>query len=187
MLDVDGLDAEGELRKLEAANGALPASVETITGRGRHVYLKWPGVPVRNSAGKLAPGLDIRGDGGYVVCPPSVHPSGRRTHGASTAPARLPTRPLGCSKKYASRTKSSAAPPAWRELAAGGVAEGERNSTITKLAGYLLRRYVEPGLVLELLRAFNATRCTPPLPAADVRRIVDSICGAELKRRHRHG
>ena len=36
------------------------------------------GRPVRNSVGKVAPGIDVRGDGGYVLVPPSVHPSGRQ-------------------------------------------------------------------------------------------------------------
>ena len=74
---MDGLDAEVELRKLEHAHGALPATVEAITARGRHVYFKIPGERVPNSASKIAPGIDVRGDGGYVLAPPSIHPSGR--------------------------------------------------------------------------------------------------------------
>lgn len=76
-IDLDGLDAEGELRKLEAEHGELPATVEVCTARGRHIYFQMPDVPVRNSAGKIAPGIDVRADGGYALVPPSVHPSGR--------------------------------------------------------------------------------------------------------------
>jgi hypothetical protein len=47
----------------------------------------------------------------------------------------------------------------------------------------LLRRFVDPIVVLELVQCWNATRCRPPLPEADVTRIVDSICGKELRRR----
>ena len=78
VVDVDGLDAEVELRRLEAEYGGLPSTVEAITARGRHVYFRSPEVPVRNSASKIAPGIDVRGDGGYVLAPPSIHPSGRR-------------------------------------------------------------------------------------------------------------
>ena len=46
------------------------------TGRGEQVVLRHPGGQVRNSASRVHPGVDIRGDGGYVVAPPSVHPSG---------------------------------------------------------------------------------------------------------------
>jgi hypothetical protein len=51
------------------------------------------------------------------------------------------------------------------------------------LCGYLLRRHVDPFVVLELIRVFNATRCTPPLSDKDVERIVSSVAGLELKRR----
>ena len=78
VVDVDGLDAEVELRRLEAEHGGLPSTVEAITARGRHVYFRSPEIPVRNSASKIAPGIDVRGDGGYVLAPPSIHPSGRR-------------------------------------------------------------------------------------------------------------
>jgi len=64
-----------------------------------------------------------------------------------------------------------------------GVSEGARDCTLTKLTGYLLRRHVDPFLTLELIRIFNATRCTPPLPDKDVERIVSSVAGLELKRR----
>ena len=43
VIDIDGLDAECELRKLEAKHGALPATVEAITARGRHAYFKVAG------------------------------------------------------------------------------------------------------------------------------------------------
>ena len=74
VVDIDGLDAEAALRRLEVEHGALPATVEAITARGRHVYFKSPREPVRNSAGKIGTHIDVRGDGGYVICPPSIHP-----------------------------------------------------------------------------------------------------------------
>src|SRR6516162_9051032 len=63
VIDIDGLDAEAELRKLESKHGALPATVEAITARGRHIYFRYPAKPIRNSAGKIAPGIDVRADG----------------------------------------------------------------------------------------------------------------------------
>ena len=80
VLDVDGEEGEHTLRRLEAQHGALPPTVESITGGGRHLFWRWPtGVEIRNSQVRAdIPGLDIRGDGGYVLAPPSIHPSGRR-------------------------------------------------------------------------------------------------------------
>jgi hypothetical protein len=79
VLDIDprhgGDDA---LHELEQAHGALPRTVESLTGSGgRHIYFKHPDRAIPNSVGKLAPGLDVRADGGYVIAPPSVHANGR--------------------------------------------------------------------------------------------------------------
>ena len=74
VLDVDS-DAGGpdSLILLERLNGQLPRTAKARTGGGGvHVFFRYPaGETVRNSAGKLGPGLDVRGEGGYVVAPPS--------------------------------------------------------------------------------------------------------------------
>src|SRR5439155_11813748 len=56
-----------ELQKLETIHGPLPEGPLSLTGDGRHFIFKHPGFPVNVS--KIAPGLDIRGDGGYIVAP----------------------------------------------------------------------------------------------------------------------
>ncbi len=86
VLDVDGEDGKASLQALTAMHGALPKTLCAMTGRtgedgnrkGCHYYFRAPaGELIRNSAGNLGKGLDIRGEGGYVVAPPSLHPSGR--------------------------------------------------------------------------------------------------------------
>jgi len=72
VLDVDGEDGEASLAALEREHGPLPATPTVLTGKGRHLYFTYPGVPVPNRV-RVAPGLDVRGDGGYVVAPPSTH------------------------------------------------------------------------------------------------------------------
>jgi hypothetical protein len=80
-------------------------------------------------------------------------------------------------------TGNSTTPPSeWRELVKG-ISEGARDCSLTKLTGHLLRRHVDPFVTLELIRVFNATRCTPPLPDKDIERIVASVAGLELRRR----
>lgn len=188
VVDIDGVDAETALRKLEDEHGALPATVEAITARGRHLYFMTPDVPVRNSVGKIARGVDTRGDGGYVLTPPSVHPTGRRycwsvdsASAFSAAPAWL----LNKITTPANGTNSAAPVSDWRALVRDGVGQGERDCTIARLAGYLLCRRIDPVVVLGLMRAWNTASCSPPLPAADVDRIVESIAGRELARRAR--
>jgi hypothetical protein len=66
------------LARLEQEHGHLPATLECCTGGGGcHLYFAHPGGLIRNKVG-LGPGIDLRGDGGYVVAPPSLHASGRR-------------------------------------------------------------------------------------------------------------
>lgn len=188
VIDIDGLDAEGALRKLEAEHGALPPSVEVITARGRHIYFQWPGQPMRNSASKIAPGVDVRGDGGYVLAPPSIHPSGRRyawSVDSARAFARAPDWVLDKLVAPADGNASIRATPpgSWVELIRGGVDEGQRNDSVARLAGHLLHRHVDPLVTLEIVAAFNDARCRPPLAAVEVSSIVDSICAREMKRR----
>ena len=76
-LDVDGEEGEVSLAALEQEHGPLPPTLEQHTGRGRHLFFRMPVEgDVRNSAGQLGQGLDIRGSGGYAIVAPSVHPSG---------------------------------------------------------------------------------------------------------------
>jgi hypothetical protein len=78
VFDVDTPNGPASLEALEAEHGPLPATREQRTGSGgRHLFFKWiEGREVRNSASKLGPGLDVRGEGGYVILPPSGHLSG---------------------------------------------------------------------------------------------------------------
>lgn len=61
----------------EKEHGPLPRTLEVITGGGgRHLYFKHPGGVMHNRVG-IVPGIDLRGDGGCAVAPPSIHPSGK--------------------------------------------------------------------------------------------------------------
>jgi putative DNA primase/helicase len=72
VLDLDNDEAIAEAKRL-----GLPHTPTVRTGRGRHVYFRHPGsFDVPNAAG-IFPGADIRGDGGYVVGPGSVHENGK--------------------------------------------------------------------------------------------------------------
>ena len=81
VLDVDPRHGgDQSLARLEARHATLPQTVESVTGGGgRHLYFAHPGHAVHNRAG-IAPGLDLRGDGGVIVLPPSIHPSGNPYH-----------------------------------------------------------------------------------------------------------
>ena len=72
VLDVDGDNGEANLFALEAKHGRLPPTREVITGGGgRHLWFKYTG-PIQSTTSRIAPGVDTRGDGGYVIVPPSA-------------------------------------------------------------------------------------------------------------------
>jgi hypothetical protein len=180
VLDVDARHGGSQsLAMLELEHGGLPDTVETRTGGGgRHLYFAHPGGLALNRVG-IAPGIDFRGDGGCVVVPPSVHPSGRRyewlprraPHEIGTA--ALPSWLLSLVRPASVRAWHPLAH--WRQLVREGVEEGSRNSTLASLSGHLLRLGVDPEVTLELLYTWNRVRCRPPLPDSEVAAVVDSI------------
>ncbi len=179
VLDVDPKHGgEESLAREVGRRGALPDTVEAKTGGGgRHLYFRHPGFEVRNRAG-LAPGLDLRGDGGVIIVPPSIHPSGkpylwRRGHG----PGEIAIAPLPDWLVAPRFGEGAEGHPLsyWRDLVRDGVAEGRRNATIASFTGHLLWHGVDPDVILELMLAWNHVRCRPPLADKEVISVVRSI------------
>lgn len=71
VLDCDTPEAIAQANDL----GIPAGTVAVATAKGCHFYFRHPGFQVANKTG-LYPGMDLRGDGGFVVAPGSVHPSG---------------------------------------------------------------------------------------------------------------
>ncbi len=175
-IDIDGPEGEAALA---LAGVVIPkdAPVST-TGKGRHVFLAGR---AGNAVGVLEK-VDVRSDGGYVVAPPSIHPSGAiyrwareidSLHLLPDAPAPLveilhrPTKPI-----------QDRAADGWLAIALAGAGEGQRDITCTRLAGYLLGKGVPAEATESLLLAW-ADRCTPPFSAEEVHKCVASIARRE--------
>src|SRR4029453_17561451 len=141
VVDVDPRHGGDEsLEKLEREHGALTKTVECRTGGGgRHLYFTHPGGFIGNKVG-LAPGIDIRADGGYVVAPPSLHASGvRYAWVAGRAPESIGIAPLPdwILRQAIEEEPRRGHPIAhWRRLVCEGVPAGERNNTIASLGGH---------------------------------------------------
>jgi hypothetical protein len=179
VIDVDpshrGSDS---LESIARKYGPFPPGIEATTGGGgRHLYFEHPGRSIPNRAG-LFPGIDLRCDGGYVVAPPSVHPSGARygwapKHGPDDQP--LPPLPGWTLHLLQPDRKQGHSVRYWRTLVREGVEEGARDSTLASLAGHLLWHGVDPDVALELMLAWNRARCRPPIGDAEVAAVVESI------------
>ena len=89
VVDLDGPKGLQYGRKMK-----LGGTVVSLTGTGKHIFYRWA-EGLRNSASKIAEGVDIRGEGGYVVVAPSTHPSGRMYRWERFAPDLIPDFPLG--------------------------------------------------------------------------------------------
>lgn len=188
VLDVDPRNGGDEsLRTIEDQYGPLPHTWRCLTGGGgEHIFFAPPsGVEVRSSNDGIARGLDIKASGGYVIGAGSAHVSGRDYewsvdhHPEDTPLAPMPTWMLD----HAKAQLAAAAKVNWQQFAASSLQEGERDKRLTQLSGLLIGKYVEPFLALELISAFNAARCVPPLPEAQVYKIVNSIAARELRKR----
>ena len=77
VLDIDGPPGRQSLRAVVAAHGLLEARWARTGSGGWHAYFAHPGTTVPNSAGRVGDRIDVRGEGGYVVAPPSRHRSGQ--------------------------------------------------------------------------------------------------------------
>jgi len=179
------------LADLEQRFGALPQTWRFLTGGGgQHILFRHPGYRVQNGAGSIGDGIDVRGDGGYIVAPGSRHISGRYYavdvdhHPDDLEPAEMP---LWLARAIRGSAKSNGhiaeLPESWRKLVGEGVTEGRRNVAVARLAGHLLRKHVDSHVALDLCRTWNACCCRPPLTDAEIVRTVNSIAGCEIARR----
>lgn len=173
VIDVDPRrGGEASLQELESRYGKLETLEVKTGGGGRHLYFLAPGGhQIRNSSDELAPGLDVRGEAGFVVVPPSVHVSGRSyTWNESTAkqPARCPIWLLDLLQKPKGRKTK-------RPRQDGPIPEGCRDDTLTRLAGELRREGLDQEAIYAQLEAVNEARCQPPLDEADIRKIAASV------------
>jgi len=196
VIDVDPRhDGDARLAEHECRFGVMPPTWRFLTGGGgEHIVFRHPGHRIQNSAGAIGPlgrGLDVRGDGGYIVAPPSLHISGRRYgisvdhHPDSVALAALPIwlSAMVTEPAKINGPRVAAMPESWGRLVAEGVSEGCRNDAIARLAGHLLRKRVDPFVVLDLCRTWNTYRCRPPLAEAEIVSVVNSIAAREIGRR----
>lgn len=142
------------------------------TGRGRHYYFLYPkDTDIRNFTRRY-PGIDLRGEGGYVLAPPSLHPSGKIYEWVIKPSvqdmANLPEWVINSRKEIKIKEKG------WVEELLKGVDKGIRNDTCTRLAGHFFTKGLSLEEIREILLTWNQKN-NPPLEREEVIRTVESI------------
>ncbi len=197
VIDIDTRhDGDKSLDALEAEHGTLPATVTACTaGGGFHFVFKHPGDTIRNRS-NVRPGIDVRGDGGYIVAPPSNHASGDVYRwDEARAPDETELAEILdwlldlITSEPDHRAERNGATPSSPVLllqraqqyasSADAAGEGSRNDAAYRLGGHIgaftdvAGSRLTEGEVFDVLRSWNQ-RNSPPLDEAELRQCVSS-------------
>jgi putative DNA primase/helicase len=164
VVDVDGPDGERAVEKMQ-----LPETrtVQTRPGRYQLWFRQPEGGKSRCTIGELGRQLDTRGDGGYIVAPPSVHHITRQPYRvlkdlpwASAPVGLLDPHPRGTSQPST----------------VNSIPQGQRHRKMLSIAGALWARDLSREIVLDQLQTANRL-CVPPLDAGEIQKIADYVGG----------
>ena len=169
VLDIDG-DKEGyeSIESLQRKYGKLPETATVFTGKGLHHYFRMPAhIDIHPSAGKIGVGLDIRGTGGYVVYPPSLHPNGNYytwngiEHGIADTPSWLV-------ELTSAKTPSFHTTPT---ITGNFIPQGQRNAAAISVAGFFRRYGFEYEQIAAQLRVLPFEN---PMTEEEIRTVAGS-------------
>ena len=167
---LNGYEAVGEWERI---NGTLPETVQCITGRGGyHLYYQYDGTDIKNRAGILD-GVDVRGEGGYVIAPPSMHPNGTE-YQWEDAPDEIPlaqidetVRRFLFGENEKPRTASDFKVP-------DRIPSGKRNDTLFRLACSMQSQGLPDAAIMAALEQTNRTACDVPVDDDELETIISS-------------
>jgi hypothetical protein len=155
VIDIDGPDGEKSWATLGLA---AVDTLTVVTGRttgGRHLYFEHGGGTLSNSP--LGNKLDVRADSGYVVLPPSAHPSGKIYRWVDP------------------KRRIAVLPPVLAHLLSEKTGEGNRNNRLLSYLGSLRRAGADKEELLEAATRFNQENLEPPLDQREVNSVVKSV------------
>lgn len=181
-IDLDELQDENGFATViawEREHGPLADTARALTGdNGMHVFYR-VSEEVRCSANK-SKGVDIRGDGGYVVAPPSIHPDTGTAYAWEKHPDECP---IAEADGNVMAFIASVRPNAEGTLGEGSdvgmtvpgeIGKGERNNTIFKLACSLQSKGLSDSAIMAAVKEENAAKCDPPLAVSELKKTVKS-------------
>ena len=178
--NVHGLDTLGDW---EDESGELPATATAITGRNGMHYFYRADKPYHPSVNRDL-GVDVRGEGSYVVVPPSVHPNGtayRWNAGDEpwTRSVAKADENVDAFIDYVQRnggTGQDDAPQSERFQLPERIRKGERDDTLYRYGCSLRSRGYADDAIAAMVERANAKNCVKPLPDSEVKRIIKQVC-----------
>lgn len=180
-IDIDKDEAKGYsgfdfYNQWIAEHGALPETVTAKTGRdGLHLFYRVDR-EIRPSQNE-AIHIDIRGDGGYVVLPPSVHPDTKRRYEWVNSPFEYGFADAD-EKVYAFieavQPHKDSPENTGKIKAPDGQGEGGRNVSLFKLACSLQEQGFSDDAIRLAIQAENTAKCSSPLPQGELNKIIKS-------------
>lgn len=175
-LDLDeekGKDGIHQLILWERENGELPGTAKVLTGRGgNHLYYHHADPGIKNQV-DIIEGIDVRGDGGYVIAPPSVHQNGT-VYEWEEPPTETPIAELDEVVMKLLAVGEKKQEPHQQFQLPDKIGSGSRNTTLHKLACSMQAQGMSDDAIMAAVAAENAERCEPPLEDEEIERIVQS-------------
>ena len=203
VIDVDGADNAWPNDPEKAQDLACGPVSLTPRGGRHHIFRQPNGKVWKNTASKIAPKVDTRANGGYIVVPPSVVDDKpyrwAETLELSGNPGQLPEPPawvlaqldapgdLFARSAPGGNGDAPVTPPGGQGSPQGAspppdgnlIPSGQRNSTLARLAGNMRRVGMSQAEIAASLIQANKDRCRPPMSAREVEKIAASICRYE--------
>jgi hypothetical protein len=174
VIDVDPRNGGEESHRALCSRLGAYETVRSLTGGGGvHDYFRKPERPIRSGSdafGAAFGGVDVKGAGGCVVLPPSLHQSLRRYAWEAQQDAGLAEMPAAW--------VAALAQPVHRLVAGESdevIPEGKRRQALLRLAGRLRRLGLNAQTIGDVLQAANVRQCSPPLEACKIERMVADI------------
>ncbi|MCK5788723.1 MAG: bifunctional DNA primase/polymerase, partial [Chlamydiia bacterium] len=172
VVDIDGKDGQlSFLNIIESGKDFLPKTLSARTGGGGfHMFFKYDSRIAKNKVG-IFPNIDIRSNGGQVVCFPSMHPNGKRykwitvKNGGAKDPAVAP-------EWFITALLRGEKPEQQTLNITGDIPTGQRNDTLYRCACKFINDGFTPKMLLDTVNAMNTERCEIPLPQSEINGII---------------
>lgn len=163
------LDIDGEAGQRSIKPFSIPVTQTVRTRRGYQIHFKWVGdVGYKTTVAGILPGVDVRGDGGIGILPPSFCSDGTRYEWINDTTKPLAEPPqwlLDLLNKPIEKDVPIGPQESWLKDIVGGVGVGRQHDSLIRLAGYYFNSF-PPDVAILHLREWN-TKNTPPMEEKD--------------------